>query len=99
MLFFKKKDESMRLCIEFKELNKVTIKNKNPLPKIDNLFDQLKGAAHLSKIDLRSGYHRLKIKPECVTKTTFRSDTNIMSYSDAVWINQYCTSGLYRSYE
>ena len=63
----------MRLCIEFRELNKVTIKNKYPLPRIDDLFDQLKEAAYFSKIDLRSGYHQLKIKPEDMPKTAFRT--------------------------
>ncbi len=57
VLFVKKKDGTLRLCIDYKQLNKVTIKNRYPLPRIDNLFDQLKGAAMFSKIDLRSGYY------------------------------------------
>ncbi|KAL8121526.1 hypothetical protein AgCh_018308 [Apium graveolens] len=73
VLFVKKKDESMRLCIGYRELNKLTIKNKYMLPRIDDLFDQLKGAKYFSKIDLRSGYHQLKIKPEDIPKTTFRT--------------------------
>ena len=73
MLFVKKKDESMRLCIDYRELNKVTIKNRYPLPRIDDLFYQLQGASVFSKIDLRSGYYQLKIKSEDVSKTAFRT--------------------------
>jgi hypothetical protein len=62
VLFVKKKDGSMRMCIDYRELNKVTIKNKYPLPRIDDLFDQLKGASVFSKIDLLSGYHQLKVR-------------------------------------
>ena len=69
----KKKDGSMRLCIEYRELNKVTVRNKYPLPRIDDLFDQLRGACVFSKIDLRSEYHQLRVKSEDVPKTTFRT--------------------------
>ena len=57
VLFVKKKDGTLRMCVDYRELNKVTVKNKYPLPRIDDLFDQLKGASVFSKIDLRSGYH------------------------------------------
>nr|GEV91807.1 putative reverse transcriptase domain, aspartic peptidase domain protein [Tanacetum cinerariifolium] len=61
VLFVKKKDGSIRLCIDYRELNKITIRNRYPLLRIDGLFDQLQGAMHFSKIDLRSGYHQLRI--------------------------------------
>ena len=70
---FEKKDGSMRLCIDYCELNKVTIKNKYPLPRIDDLFDQLEGAQVFSNIDLCSGYHQLKIKGEDIPKMAFRT--------------------------
>ena len=73
MLFVKEKDGSLRLCIDYRQLNKVTIKNKYPLPRIYDLFDQLQGARCFSKIDLRSGYHHLWIRSEDVPKTAFRT--------------------------
>ncbi|KAL8094138.1 hypothetical protein AgCh_035848 [Apium graveolens] len=73
ILFIKKKDGSMRLCIDYRELHKLTIKNKYPIPRIDDLFDQLKEAKYFSKIDLKSGYHQLKIKSEDISKTAFRT--------------------------
>jgi hypothetical protein len=73
MLFVKKNDGSMRMCIDYRELNKVTIKNKYPLPMIDDLFDQLKGALIFSKIDLLSGYHQLKVREEDIPKTAIRT--------------------------
>ncbi|KAL4033117.1 hypothetical protein IC575_006203 [Cucumis melo] len=73
VLFVKKKDGSMRLCIDYRELNKVSVKNRYPLPRIDDLFDQLHGATVFFKIDLRSRYHQLRIKDGDVPKTAFHS--------------------------
>ncbi|MBT0984553.1 reverse transcriptase family protein, partial [Salmonella enterica subsp. enterica serovar Typhimurium] len=73
VLFMRKKDGTLRLCIDYRQLNRVTIKNRYPLPRIDDLFDQLRGACVFSKIDLRSGYYQLKIKDEDVHKSAFRT--------------------------
>ena len=73
VLFVKKNDGFMRLCIDYRELNKVMVRNKYPLPHIDDLFDQLQGACVFSKIDLWSGYHQLRVRWEDVPKTAFRS--------------------------
>ena len=69
--FVKKKDGSMRMCIDYQNLNAVTVKNKYPLPRIDDLLDQLRNAKFFSKIDLRSWYHQMKIKTEDIPKTAF----------------------------
>jgi len=73
VLFIKKKDGTLRLCIDYRELNKITIKNKYPLPRIDDLFDQLQGMRVFSKVDLRLGYHQLRIKSKNIPKTAFRT--------------------------
>ncbi|GJX47750.1 putative reverse transcriptase domain-containing protein [Tanacetum coccineum] len=73
VLFVKKKDGSFRMCIDYRELNKLTMKNRYPLPRIDDLFDQLQGSSIYSKIDLRSGYHQLRVPEEDIPKTTFRT--------------------------
>ena len=73
VLFVRKKDGTLRLCINFRQLNKATIKNNYPLPRIDDFFDQLRGAEILSKIGLRSGYHQVRIKEEDISKTAFRT--------------------------
>ncbi|GJV49738.1 putative reverse transcriptase domain-containing protein [Tanacetum coccineum] len=73
VLFAKKKDGSFRMCIDYRELNKLTVKNRYPLPRIDDLFDQLQGSQFFSKIDLRFGYHQLRVHEDDIPKTTFRT--------------------------
>ncbi|GJW71180.1 putative reverse transcriptase domain-containing protein [Tanacetum coccineum] len=73
ILFVKKKDKSFRMCIDYQELNKLTVKNRYPLPRIDDLFDQLQGLSVYSKIDLRSGYYQLRVRDEDIPKTAFRT--------------------------
>jgi len=71
VLLVKKKDGSSRLCVDYRQLNKMTIKNKYPLPRIDDLMDQLHGSSVFSKIDLRSRYHQILVKADDVQKTAF----------------------------
>jgi hypothetical protein len=73
VIFIRKKDGSWRLCIDYRQLNKATIKNQYMLLRIDDMFDQMKGAMVFSKIDLRSGYHQLRIKEDDVPKTAFKT--------------------------
>ena len=73
VLFVKKKDGTLRMCIDYRQINKVTVKKKYPLPRIEDLFDQLKEAGVFSKIDLRSGYYQLRVKDVDVLKTAFRT--------------------------
>nr|GFB70272.1 retrotransposon protein, putative, Ty3-gypsy subclass [Tanacetum cinerariifolium] len=68
-----REDGSFRMCIDYRELNKLTIKKRYPLPRIDDLFDQLQGSRYFSKIDLRSGYHQLRVREEDIPKTAFRT--------------------------
>ena len=73
ILFAKKKDKTFRLCIDYRQLNRVTIKNRYPLLRIDDLFNQLRGARVYSKIDLRTSYHQLRVREADIPKTTFRT--------------------------
>jgi hypothetical protein len=79
-LFMKKKDQSLRLCVDYRPLNVITIKNKYPLPCIDILFDQLASARVFSKVNLRSGYYQIKIRPEDVPKTAFSTRYGLYEY-------------------
>ena len=76
----KKKDESLRLCIDYRQLNRVTIRNQYPLPTINELFDKLQGSRVYSKIDLRSGYHQLRVQECNVPKIALGHATDIMSF-------------------
>jgi hypothetical protein len=81
VLFVEKKDETQRMCIDYRSLNEVTIKNKYPLPRIEDLFDQMKGVSVFSKIDLRSRYHQLKIRESDIPKTAFHTRYGLYEYT------------------
>jgi hypothetical protein len=79
-IFVKKKDQTLRICVDYRPLNEVTIKNKYPLPRIDLLFDQHTRARVFSKIDLRSGYHQIRIRPKDIPKTAFTTRYGLFEY-------------------
>jgi hypothetical protein len=81
VLFMEKKDGTQRMCVDYWSLNEVTIKNKYPLPRIKDLFDQMKGASVFSKIDLISGYHQMKIWESDIPKTAFRTRYGLYEYT------------------
>jgi hypothetical protein len=80
VLFLEKKDGTQWMCVDYRSLYEVTIKNKYPLPRIEDLFDQMKGASVFSKIDLRSGYHQLMIRESDIPKTAFRTRYGLYDY-------------------
>jgi hypothetical protein len=105
VLFVKKNDGNLRLCMDLRQLNKVNVKNKYPLPRIDELFDQLKNAKIFSKIDLRSGYHQVRIKDEYISNTTFRKsyghyDFTVVPFdlSNAPVVFMCLMNGIFREY-
>jgi hypothetical protein len=105
VLFVKKKDIMLRLCINFRQLNKVTVKNKYSLSRIDDRFDQLKDAKIFLKIDLRSGYHQVRIKDEDINKTTFRTRYGHYEFivvpfglSNALVVFMSLMNGVFRDY-
>ena len=81
IIFVEKKDGTQRMCVDYRSLNEDTIKNKYPLPRIEDLFDQLRGARVFSKIDLRSGYYQLKIRPSDIEKTAFTTRYGLYEYT------------------
>jgi hypothetical protein len=81
VLFVEKKDGTQRMCVDYRSLNEVTIKNKYPLPRIEDLFDQMKGASIFSKIDLRLGYYQLKIRESDIPKTAFHTRYGLYDYT------------------
>nr|GFA03107.1 putative reverse transcriptase domain-containing protein [Tanacetum cinerariifolium] len=82
VLFVKKKDGSFRMCIDYRELNKLTVKNRYPLPRVDDLFDQLQGSGVYFKVDLRSGYYQLRVREEDIPKTAFRTRYGHYEFQD-----------------
>jgi hypothetical protein len=105
ILFLKKKDGKLRLCIDFRKLNKVTMKNKYHFSRIDDLFDQLRGAQIFSNIDLRSGYHQVRIKEEDNNKNAFRTrydhyEFTVVSFrlSNALIVFMCLMNGFFRDY-
>jgi hypothetical protein len=81
VIFVEKKDGTQRMCVDYRLLNEVNIKNKYPLPRIEDLFDQMRGAKVFSKIDLHSGYHQMKIRWSDIPKTTFTTRYGLYEYT------------------
>ena len=99
VLLVKNRDGTLRLYIDYRKLNKVTMNNKYPLPRIDDLFNQMRGAKVFSTIDLRYGYHQVRIKDEYIHKTTFRTRYGHYEFVVVPFGLTKCTSFIYVPYE
>ena len=88
VLLFKKKDGSWCFCVDYLHLNAITVKNKHPLPIVDELLDELAGAQWFSKLDFHSGYHLIRVAVGDEPKTTFRTHSGLYEFKDAIWINK-----------
>ena len=98
VLFAKNKDKTLRLCIDYRQLNRVTIKNRYPLPRIDDLFDQLRGVRDYSKIDLRTDYHQLRVRDTDIPKTAFRTRYGHFEFTVMPFRIDECASSIHGSH-
>ena len=98
ILFSNKKDKTLQLCIDYRQLKKVTIKNRYPLPRIDDLFDQMRGARVYSKIDLRTGYQQLRVREADIPKTMFRMWYGHFEFTVMPFGVNECSNGIHGSH-